>query len=68
MAASTSEPDRIAEILREIIALSQTGRRKRPGPESTNGSEAARTTKSGSGDNELEKTSDAHNRQAGRAD
>ena len=68
MADSTPEPERIAEILREIIALSQTGRRKRPGPESTNGSEAARSTKSRSGDNELEKTSDAHNRQAARAD
>ena len=68
MADSTPEPERIAEILREIIALSQTGRRNRPGPESTNGTEAARTNKSGSTDNELEKTGDAHDRQAGRAD
>ena len=67
MADSTPEPERIAEILREIIALSQTGRRNRPGPESTNRSEAARTNKSGSADNELEKTSDARDRQAGRA-
>ena len=68
MVVSTPEPERIAEILREIIALSQTGRRNRPGPESTNGSEAARTNKSESLDNELEKTSDARDRQAGRAD
>jgi len=68
MSASTPEPERIAEILREIIALSQTGRRNRSGPESTNGSEATRTNKSGSADNELEKTSDAHDREAGRAD
>jgi len=30
MADSTPEPERIAEILREIIALSQTGRRSKP--------------------------------------
>ena len=65
MAASTPEPERIAEILREIIALSQTGRRNRPGLESTNGSEVARTNKSGSANNELEQTSDAQDRQAG---
>ena len=68
MADSTPEPGRIAEILREIIALSRTGRRNTPGPESTNGMEAARANKSGSADNELKKTSDAHDRQAGRAD
>ena len=68
MADSTPEPERIAEILREIIALSQTGRRNRPGPESTNGSEATRTNKSEPLDIELEKTRDARDRQAGRAD
>ena len=68
MADSTPEPERIAEILREIIALSQTGRRNRPWPESTNGNEVARPNKSGSADNELEKTSDARDRRAVRAD
>ena len=66
MADSTPEPDRIAEILREIIALSQTGRRNRPEPK--NGTEAAHANKSRSEDNEFEKTSDANDRQAERVD
>ena len=66
MADSTPEPERVAEILREIIALSQTGKRNRP--ESKNGIEAGRANKLPSEDNELEKTNDANDRQPGRVD
>jgi hypothetical protein len=68
MSDSTGEPERLAEILREIIALSQTGRPNNLRTESKNEVEAARTNKSGSADNEFERTSDARDRQAGRAD
>ena len=44
MGNSTAEPERIAEILREIIALSQTGRPNNT--ESTNGVEAVVANKS----------------------
>jgi len=44
MGDSTAEPERIAEILREIIALSQTGRPN--DTESTNAVEAVVANKS----------------------
>ena len=58
MSDSTGEPERLAEILRDIIALSQTGRPNSLGPESKNEVEAAGTNESKSGSHEsLEKGS-----------
>ncbi len=46
MGDSTGETERIAEIFREIIALSKTGRRNKPDQESTTEVEAIKTDKS----------------------
>ena len=53
MSDSTGEPERLAEILREIIALSQTGRPNKPDTESTTEVEAAGANESESGNREL---------------
>ena len=59
MSDSTGEPERLAEILREIIALSQTGRTHNPDMESKNAVEGAGANDSKSGNREsLEKGSD----------
>ncbi len=59
MSDSTGEPERLAEILREIIALSQTGRPGNPGTETTNGIETGSANESESRSHEpLEQESD----------
>jgi len=56
MSDSTGEPERLAEVLREIIALSQTGRPNSPRVESKNEIEGAGTNESMPGSSEsLEK-------------
>lgn len=59
MSDSTGEPERLAEILREIIALSQTGRPNSLGPESKNAIETVSANESKSRSHEpLEQESD----------
>jgi len=59
MSDSTAEPERLAEILREIIALSQAGRPNNPGTETTNAIETVGANESESRSHEpLEQESD----------